>query len=139
MKPLTLLAALAALSSLPAAADTVTLPPGLWSYEGEANMGPARLRDSGTECMTHGRSTYDLNALARSIAPGCALTGASSLGHGVLFSLACTGDVKGELSGQFSFTEKGATLVASGWTGDPASPLELSVVASAERVSTDCS
>lgn len=136
----TVLAAFAlALSPMAAQADTISLPPGLWSYEGEAQMGLAKLSDAGTECMAQGRSTYDLDTLARSIAPGCALTGASSLGDGVLFSIACTGDVKGELSGQFSFTETNATLVASGWTGDPASPLELSVVASAERVSTDCS
>ena len=139
MKRSILFTFLLACSPAIAAADTITLPPGLWSYQGTAQMGLARLDDAGTQCMRPGQSTYDLNKVAASIAPGCALTGATSLGNGVAFSVMCTGSVKGELDGTFQFTDTSASLTAKGWTGDPGAPVDLSVAASADRVSDTCS
>jgi len=138
MKPLTLLAALAALSSLPAAADTITLPPGLWSWAGTAEMGLAELSDSGQECMRADASTYDLQKVAGSIAPGCALVAAASTGDGVTFSIACKGEVRGALEGTFEFSDSAAALSAKGWTGAPEAPVALSVEATANRTAEDC-
>ncbi|MEL6567382.1 MAG: DUF3617 family protein [Pseudomonadota bacterium] len=138
MKPIFLVAIALVAAPISASADTITLPPGLWNYDGTATLGLAELRESGEECMQAGQSTYDLNKVARSIAPGCELAAATSTGDGVTFSIACTGDVKGELEGEFSFTQDAAALEAMGWTGTPDARVPLEVTATATRVAETC-
>ncbi|MEO0465286.1 MAG: hypothetical protein AAF216_01990 [Pseudomonadota bacterium] len=121
-----------------ALAQSVTFSPGKWSYEGTARMGPATLSDTGDECFEAGDNAYNLSEAAASIAPGCALVTASPIEAGYSFQLACTGDIKGELSGQITVGEQAGRLVAEGWTGSQDTPVNLSVTATARRIAETC-
>lgn len=123
----------------PALAQTVTVAPGLWQYDGTASLGPASLVDEGTECFEAGESTYSLGDAAASIAPGCALASATQTRSGFDFTIACTGELQGELAGQFTFNQDTAQLTAKGWTGAQDQRVDVSVSASASRIAPSCS
>ncbi|MCI4644225.1 MAG: hypothetical protein MRY64_05530 [Hyphomonadaceae bacterium] len=133
-----ILALLAVVSALPAAAESITIPPGLWAYSGTAQLGAGQMSDSGEECFRSGESTYSLKSAAQSIADGCDLTSTSQIEGGIAFEIACTGGVKGELSGEFLVGETTASLTAAGWTGVPEAPIPLTVAATAARLDTAC-
>lgn len=133
-----LIALLASAAAAPALAESVTIAPGLWEYSGSARLGAATLADDGTECFAPGQSTYSLREVAASIAPDCALASMTQTRGGFDFAIACTGDIKGELAGRFTYNQDTASLSATGWTGEPDQPVNLTVDASANRIAADC-
>lgn len=137
-RPFTVLV-LAAATALPAFGETITIPPGLWSYSGTAQLGAGQMTDSGQECFRSGNSTYDLSKAAQSIADGCDLVSSSPMEDGVSFQIACTGALKGELSGEFLLQDDTAELSATGWTGTPETQMPVAISATAQRVADACS
>lgn len=130
---------LAAAMALPAVGESITIPPGLWSYSGTAQLGAGQMTDTGQECFRPGNSTYNLSTAARSIADGCDLVSSSSVEDGVAFKIACTGALNGELSGEFLLQDDTAELTATGWTGTPETQMPVVISATAERLADSCS
>jgi hypothetical protein len=59
--------------------------------------------------------------------------------NGVSFEIACTGALKGELSGEFLLQGETAALSATGWTGTPEMQMPVAVSATAQRLADSCS
>lgn len=129
---------IAAAIALPALGESITIAPGLWAYTGTAQLGAGQMTDSGQECFRAGNSTYSLSEAAQSIADGCDLVSTVPVEGGLAFDIACTGALKGELSGQFLLDEMAASLTATGWTGTVETPIPVSISATAERLDTPC-
>ena len=122
-----------------ALAQSVSFSEGAWTYEGTARMGPVTLSDNGEECFGPGEGDYTLSEAAAAIAPGCTLVNSREIEAGYSFQMECTGDIKGELSGQITVGQEAGRLSAEGWTGTEAEKVTLSVAATARRIADTCS
>ena len=134
----TTLTAVSLLTAPIAIAQSVSFSEGSWTYDGTARMGPVTLSENGEECFGPGEGNYNLSEAAASIAPGCSLVNSREIEAGYSFQMECSGDIKGELSGQITVGQEAARLNAEGWTGTEADKVVLSVAATARRISDSC-
>ena len=139
--PMLRLAALAAavlVSGLAATGET-QVPPGLWSYDASAALGPLPMRETGTHCVDDDMSSSSYDSLFNDINPNCRVTDSREASDGYHFTLQCDGAPTGELKGRLIVGEKTASLSATGWTSAGKNSIPVILTASATKMSPRCS
>ena len=132
------LGALACLTALQAFAET-NVPPGLWSYDASAALGPIPMREQGTHCVDSEMSEASYESLFNDINPNCRVTNGREASDGYHFTLACAGGPDGELSGRLTVDGSEASLNATGWTGAGQGRVPVILSASAKQLAPSCS
>lgn len=132
------LAGLASLSCLAASAET-NVPPGLWSYDASAALGPIPMREQGTHCVDGEMAAASYESLFNDINPNCRVTDGRETGDVYHFTLACAGGTDGELTGKLTVEGNEASLNATGWTGTNGSRVPVLLSASAKKLAPACS
>lgn len=95
-------------------AQTVSVPPGEWSWTAELDMGGLPLQDKGVKCVLPEEAELDLGVATRGIDEACSLFGWNTQGEVTNFSLVCLGDQYADLSGVLTQTDDAAELVLAG-------------------------
>ncbi len=117
-----------------AAADTISVRPGLWQWELKAVVGPAPITQSGTECVAADEASISFEELAADLNNACTVARLDTTPTGVSFSLVCSGDVPGQIDGVFDYSDDAAKLNAAGEANLGGAPAPLSVDANATRL-----
>ena len=122
-----------------AAAAQGSVPAGLWSYEANAALGPLPIEDAGTHCIEETAGETGVETLLNDINQNCHVTESAVAADGYHFTMTCAGGPDGELDGRLRVEGETAQLNATGWTGNPDSPVPVSLIASARRLAPSCS
>lgn len=134
-----LLACAASICPLAASGEASQVPPGLWSYDASAALGPFPMREQGTHCVDRDMASSSYDSLFNDINPNCTVTDSRQASDGYHFTLQCSDRPEGELKGRLIVGEKTASLSATGWTSAGKNNIPVILSASATKLSTSCS
>ncbi|MEO1015511.1 MAG: DUF3617 family protein [Pseudomonadota bacterium] len=109
-------AAIFALSFLAggAAAQEISVTPGLWAWQLNANVGPTPFNEDGSRCVSEDEATMSVADLTAGLDGECDVTRLEETADGIAFALTCGGAVPGSVAGLFQTDGETASIDADG-------------------------